>query len=101
MSRIDGDFKELRSERLQSRRLCDPASLLRFYSCNPCNPWFSFFGSCLLVLIRGWLYFLYAGASGNAGGSKPSSSSSSLLNARPDGVITRAVTKITRFRLMC
>jgi hypothetical protein len=46
-------------------------------------------------------YFLYAGTSGKAGGSRPSSSSSSLLNARPAGVITRAVTKMTRFRLIC
>jgi hypothetical protein len=46
-------------------------------------------------------YFLYAGASGNAGGSKPSSSSSSGLNARPDGVTTRAVTKMIKFFLMC
>ena len=46
-------------------------------------------------------HFLYAGTSGKAGGSKPSSSSSSLLNARPAGVITRAVTKMTRFRLIC
>jgi alpha-galactosidase-like CBM13-containing protein len=31
--------------------------------------------SCLLVLIRGCFYFLYARTSGNAGGSRPSSSS--------------------------
>jgi hypothetical protein len=68
------------------------ASPLCFHSCNPCNPRFRpicFHHLCLFVLIRGYSYFLYAGASGNAGGSKPSSSSSSLLNARTDGVTTR------------
>jgi hypothetical protein len=50
---------------------------------------------------RAKLYFLYAGTSGNAGGSNPSSSSSSLLNASPAGVTTRAVTKMIRFFLMC
>ena len=57
---------------------------------HPCNPWFSHF------------YFLYAGTSGNTGGcNSPSSSSSLGLSGNPPGVISRAVTKITKLRLIC
>jgi hypothetical protein len=72
------------------------------HSCNPCNPRFSLFCSCLFVLIRGSSYFLYAGTSGKTGGcNSPSSSSSLGFTGNPPGVTSRAVTKITKLRLMC
>ena len=48
-------------------------------------------------VIRG--YFLYAGTSGSSGGRRPSSSSS--FNGKPAGVTMRALTKMTRFFLLC
>ncbi len=48
------------------------------------------------------VHFLYAGTSGRTGGcNSPSSSSSEGLTGRPPGLINRAVTKMTRLRLMC
>ena len=64
-------------------------------------------------LYRSWLlsaselravgaHFLYAGISGKTGGcNSPSSSSSDGLTGRPPGLTNRAVTKMTRLRLMC
>jgi hypothetical protein len=70
--------------------------------CYPRNPRFSLSCSCLFVLIRGYCHFLYAGTSGKTGGcNSPSSSSSLGLTGNPPGVTSRAVTKITKLRLMC
>jgi hypothetical protein len=70
--------------------------------CYPRNPRFSLSCSCLFVLIRGYCHFLYAGTSGKTGGcNSPSSSSSLGFSGNPPGVTSRAVTKITRLRLMC
>ena len=53
-------------------------------------------------VIRGSSYFLYAGTSGKTGGcNSPSSSSSLGFTGNPPGVTSRAVTKITKLRLMC